>query len=98
MILHLTKKLADKLKLSPVSEAAADEFYSWRANYVQEHGFRFVVFMNDASRFTVIINEAKAEKLKKLPEVFVKTLRVVPVGLRNFLKSSPTLNMRTMSI
>ena len=75
MILHLTKKLADKLKLSPVSEPAADEFYSWRANYVQEHGFRFVVFMNDASRFTVIINEAKAEKLKKLPEVFVKTLR-----------------------
>ena len=75
MILHLTKKLADKLKLSPVVEADIDEFFSWRANYVQEDGFRFVVIMNDTSRFTIVINEAKADKLRKLPELFLKTLR-----------------------
>jgi len=75
MVLHLTKKLAEKLKMSPKPVTAADEFLSWRANYVQEHGFRLVVFMNDASRFTVVINDAKAVKLKKLPEHFIQTLR-----------------------
>jgi len=75
MILHLTKKLADKLKLSPFVEADIDEFFSWRANFIHEDGLRFVVIMNDASRFTIVINEAKADKLKKLPELFLKTLR-----------------------
>lgn len=74
MILHITQKLAEKLKISPVAEPSADEFYSWRANYVQGYGFRFVVFMNDASRFTIIINGAKVAKLKKLNELFIQTL------------------------
>ena len=81
MILHLTKKLADKLKLLPKPQTAADELFSWRANYVQGHGFRFVVFMNDSSRFTVIINDAKAAKLKKLPELFIRVLRETLLAL-----------------
>jgi len=75
LILHLTKKLADKLKLSLVSETVTDDLLSWRANYVQEQGFSFLVFMNDASRFTVIINNVKAEELEKLPELFKRMLR-----------------------
>jgi hypothetical protein len=75
MILHLTKKLADKLNLSPSIEPVSDDCCSWRANYIAEHKQRFVVFTNDASRFTVVINEAKAAKLKKLPELFMQTLR-----------------------
>jgi hypothetical protein len=31
--------------------------------------------MNDVSRFTVVLNEMKAYKLKKLPELFISTLR-----------------------
>jgi len=81
MILHLTKKLAEKLKLSPAIELETNEFYSWRANYIQEYGRRFVVFMNDASRFTIVINEAKAAKLKKLPELFIQTLRETLLAL-----------------
>jgi hypothetical protein len=75
MVLHITKKLADKLKLSPAPATAADGLFSWRANYVQEHGQRFVVFMNDASRFIVVINGAKMAKLKRLPDLFIQTLR-----------------------
>ena len=67
MLLHLTKKLADKLKLSPSVETVTDEFFSWRANYVQIDRFRLVVFMNDASRFTVVIRDSGTAKLKKLP-------------------------------
>ena len=81
MTLHITKKLADKLKFTPAPQEAGDELYSWRANYVQGHGCRFVVFMNDASRFTVVINEAKAAKLKKLPELFIHTLRETLLAL-----------------
>jgi len=75
LTLHLTKKLADKLKLSPSTESGVDALFSWRANYIEEDGFRFVVFMNDASGFTLVINEAKAPKLKKLPELFAQTLQ-----------------------
>ena len=74
MVIHVTQKLADKLKISPVKAASGSDFLSWRANYVQGRGYRFVVFMNDASRFTIIVNDAKAAKLKKLPELFFKNL------------------------
>jgi len=76
MVLHLTKKLAEKLKVSiQTAETVTDEFFSWRANYIQDGRFRFVVFMNDASRFTVVINDVNAAKLKKLPELFFDNLR-----------------------
>jgi hypothetical protein len=74
MVIHLTKALADKLKMSPTKAESVNEFSSWRAHYVQGTGYRFVVFMNDASRFTIVVNDAKAAKLKKLPEMFTKVL------------------------
>jgi hypothetical protein len=37
--------------------------------------------MNDASRFSVVINEAKADKLKKLTELFFQTLRETLLAL-----------------
>ena len=74
MIIHLTKKLADKLKVSPVAATSVNEFLSWRANYVQGPGYRFVIFMNDASRFTVVVDNVTAIKLKKLHEMFFRAL------------------------
>jgi len=70
MLVHLTKKLADQLKLKPTVETVEHPLYSWRANYVQEPGYRFVIFMNDATRFCIVINDAKVNRLKKLPELF----------------------------
>ena len=76
MILYVTSKLAEKLKISPKPNIfEVDSFYSWRAHYVQEHGYRFVVFMNDATRYTIVINEAKADKLKKIEKLFFHILR-----------------------
>lgn len=75
MILHLTKKLSDKLKVTSTPQPVEDDLFSWRANYVRESGLCFVVFMNDATRFTIAINDAKAAKLKKLDELFFYTLR-----------------------
>ena len=81
MNLYLTKKLKDKLKVDLLPEQAIDELYSWRANYVQGYGQRFVVFMNDASRLTIVLNNAKAAKLKKLPELFMQTLKATLLTL-----------------
>ncbi len=75
MVLHLTKTLAEKLNCKPGEEHVTDSFLSWRAHYVQAHRQRFVVFMNDASRFTVVLNKANAAALKKLPELFINNLR-----------------------
>ena len=51
-----------------------NEFLSWRAHYVEDSGHCFVVFMNDASGFTVVVNDVKAAKLRKLPEMFKQNL------------------------
>ena len=81
MNLYITKKLTEKLKTTLETPPPADELYTWRANYVQGHGQRFVVFMNDASRFTIVINEAKVAKLKKLPELFIQVLQDTMLAL-----------------
>ena len=74
MQLHITKKLADKLKIKPELKEVEDELFSWRANYVQENGFRFLIFMNDATRFSIVLNEAKMPKIKKLEPLFKDVL------------------------
>jgi len=83
MNLYITKKLQEKLKIEHLSVLpAVDDIYSWRANYVQGHGgHRFVVFMNDATRLTIVINEAKVAKLKKLAELFTIVLRTTLLEL-----------------
>ena len=75
MNLYITRKLMDKLEVNLSPAESIGELYSWRANYIRENGFRFVVFMNDASRLTIVINEAKGNKLEKLPELFIAALR-----------------------
>jgi len=85
MVIHLTKKLADKLKISLARAMSVNEFTSWRANYVQGPGYCFVIFMNDASRFTIVANNVTTAKLKKLHEIFnqvlVDTLHSININL-----------------
>ena len=81
MNLYLTKKLNDKLKIELKPEQPIDGLYKWRANYIQEQGQRFVVFMNDASKFTIVINEVKVAKLKKLSLLFIETLRATLLAI-----------------
>jgi hypothetical protein len=76
MLIHTTKKLANELKIAPPEPPEQfDEMLSWRANYVREGGASFVVFVNDATRFLVCINEIKARDFQKLSELFLEVLR-----------------------
>ncbi|MDR1083388.1 MAG: plasmid pRiA4b ORF-3 family protein [Deltaproteobacteria bacterium] len=76
MLIHATKKLADKLKIkTPEPPEQFDELLSWRANYVCKSRTSFVFFMNDATRFVVCVNGVKTHDLKKLPELFLQVLK-----------------------
>jgi hypothetical protein len=78
MYVHLTKKLAEKLKADMVvPEDGYDEFYSWRANICSKGQQRYLVFMNDACRYVVVLNGLKAKDFSKLPRLFAKTMREV---------------------
>ncbi|MDR3281152.1 MAG: plasmid pRiA4b ORF-3 family protein [Synergistaceae bacterium] len=76
MLIHVTKKLADKLKIK-LSKAQDDfdELYSWRANVVDGGRHMIVVFMNDVSQYVIVLNNIMEKDWPKLPELFIDTLR-----------------------
>jgi hypothetical protein len=61
----------------PFSPDDFDPLYSWRLNVVEEGRKRLVVFMNDASRFGVVLEGIKANDWSKLPKLFEENLRAV---------------------
>ena len=81
MVIRITKKLADKLNLSPESLESEDMFFSWRANYVQEKGQCFIVFVNEATFLTIVVNKATVTKLRILTDLFHQTLRETLLSL-----------------
>jgi len=81
MNLFLTKKIVDKIKVELKPEAQIDDFFSWRANYIQESGYKFVVIMNDATRFVIVINEAKIARLRDIANIFIENLRATLLAL-----------------
>ena len=95
MILHITKRLGDCLKLGKLPDPPEDfdKFYSWRVNIAQGKRFRLLVFMNDASRYTVFVS--KPDKKKDLSEILFETLRgalladnVNPAVIDRYIKES----------
>ena len=75
MILYVTKKVAEKLKQSIKPYEDADAFYSWRANITKDGHHRMLVFVNDASRYVLVVKKPMAKDWKRLPELFKETLR-----------------------
>lgn len=78
MLINCTKRACERLKITPPSAPAQfDPLYSWRLNVVEEGRRRLVVFMNDLSRYAVVINGLKANDWAKLPKLFEQNLREV---------------------
>ena len=76
MQIALTKKLAEKMKLPKLPQLQdIDSFYTWRANITQSGRQRLLVFMNDASRYVLVVHSPKVKTFQRLNEVFVNTLR-----------------------
>ena len=78
MLIHCTKRACERLKITPpVAEKEFNPLYSWRLNIIEEGRQRLVVFMNDASRYCVALENIKARDLAKLTKIFTERLREV---------------------
>ena len=78
MLIHCARRACERLKITPpVATIEFDPLYSWRLNIVEDGRKRLVVFMNDASRYTVTIYGLKAKDWAKLPTLFEQKLRNV---------------------
>ena len=75
MLLHPTKAFIDKVGVSLGADEPGDALLTWRAHYVQGHGYRFVVFMNELTKFVVVVTNAKAATLRNLPARFRAVLQ-----------------------
>jgi hypothetical protein len=75
MVIHVTKKLADILKIVPTIQSETDDFYSWRANITKSGHYRLLVFMNDASRYVLVVHRPMAKDFKRITDLFKETLR-----------------------
>ena len=76
MQIGITKKLAEKMKLEKFPQMTeAGSIYTWRANISQSGRQRILVFMNDASRYVLVVQSPKVKTFQNLSEVFTETLR-----------------------
>ena len=81
MIIHCTKKLADKLKKhhpisatvlsAPGSDTSLGE---WHANFITVARRTMLLFIHNSTRFSFIVPEVKAADYKRLDELFHKGL------------------------
>ena len=77
MYFHCTKALLDKLKiasssLTPIEECddGAEGFYSWHANIIPIGRRKAVVFMNNRTRYLIVLYGMKAQDWKKIEQLF----------------------------
>ena len=80
MILHPTKAFIDKVGVTLGPDDAGEPLFAWRVHYAQGHRLRFVVFLNEATQFVVVVTRATAPTLRKLPDRFRHVLRETLLG------------------
>jgi len=78
MLIHCTKIACERLKIMPPdAKGEYDPLYSWRMHVLQSGRERIAVFMNDASRYCVVIAGIRARHWQCIPELFIEHLRQV---------------------
>ena len=82
MYLHCTKTLLDKLKpnnilLTPIDQCddMVGGLYSWHANFITINRRKAIVFMNNLTRYSVVLYRPKAKDLKRLDSLFKEGIR-----------------------
>ena len=82
MFLHCTKALLDKLKpndivLTPIDqcEDMAGGLYSWHAHFTTINRRKAVVFMNNLTRYSVVLYRPKAKDFKNIDQIFKEGIR-----------------------
>lgn len=76
MYVQCTKKLLDELKLKNVANGVEGEpLFSWHANVVTMNRRKAVVFVNDLTRYVIVLYGLKAKDFKKLDEIFLEAIK-----------------------
>jgi hypothetical protein len=75
MLFQCTKKLLDKLNIDTLSKEEFDDIYSWHANLIEIKNKLGVVFVNDMTKYSVILLNLKSIDFKNIEELFFQALR-----------------------
>lgn len=77
LILECTKKLAEQLRinLQEVKSNEVDPFYKWHANLFIHQRRKYVILMNNLTRYCVVIYSLKKEQFKDFGKTVVTAIR-----------------------
>lgn len=75
MLIQCTKKLLDQLKIKPEALIEEDPLFSWHANLLTLNRRKAVAFVNDKTRYIIVLYGLKAKDFIKLDEIFLQTIR-----------------------
>lgn len=64
MHIQCTKKLLDFLKPEIIEKNTDNDFLAWHANYVNINRKKFLVLMNDLTRFCIVLYGVKKSDFK----------------------------------
>lgn len=75
IILRLTQSLLKDMKTTPIEvDNDVPNLFSWHVNIYQLNKRKHIVFVNDLTRLTLIIDGVRTGQLTKLKEKFMETL------------------------
>lgn len=75
IILRLTKDLLKDMKATPVEEVIVAPFLSWHVNIYNLNKRKHIVFVNDLTRLTIIIDGIRTGQTERMKEKFMLNLR-----------------------
>ncbi|MFI8577824.1 plasmid pRiA4b ORF-3 family protein [Rossellomorea aquimaris] len=78
MLIQCTKKLVDELKIVPGKPSDEEEpLLSWHANLLKIGRHKFIVLVNDANRYAIVLYGLKAKDKKNIEKLIVNAVREV---------------------
>ncbi|WP_445670534.1 DUF6933 domain-containing protein [Paenibacillus sp. FSL W7-1287] len=75
LTLRLTKDLLKDMKTLPIEVDNAPRLLSWHVNIYNLNKRKHIVFVNDMTRLSIIINGVRTGQLERLKEKFLDTLK-----------------------
>ena|SRR5690554_5264539 len=70
MHIQCTKKMLDFLKPNITNKDTDDDIYAWHANYIVRSGKKLFLFVNDLTKFSIVLYPVKKGDLKDISTWF----------------------------
>lgn len=83
MHIQCTKKLLDFLKPEVIEKNTDDDLHAWHTNYVNINRKKFLVMMNDLTRFCIVLYGVKKNDFKD-PIYLLQKAIIISFGVEGF--------------